>query len=342
MPNPPKIAWANHLRAAATLGVIFIHSSSYLTGGFGQIPQSHWVIAIIINTLVRWSVPVFVMLTGSFVLANYNGLPRPFLVKAFRKIFIPFLIWSFVYLFYNNWDNLIGHVLSINQKGALILDKLITGSAVHLWYIYMIIGMYLLIPIISKWTKEATKKQLGIFIGCWVILLIVYPWIDKYKNDFELGFFTGYVGYLIAGYYFFKYIVAPKWILWLLFILSCVTISLATYFLAFEKNVDKEMFLAPLTPGIFIMSASIYLLFKQSIIKMPKWLQNVVNWICEYSYGIYLIHLLVLSLIDDYIMSIDGSHPLISIPLVSMLCLIFSFLLIYLLRKIPIIGKWVG
>jgi surface polysaccharide O-acyltransferase-like enzyme len=206
----------------------------------------------------------------------------------------------------------------------------------------MIAGLYLLIPIISKWTKEASEKQLRIFILFWFILLIAYPWIDQYKNDFELGFFTGYVGYLIAGYYFFKYISLPKWILWVLLILSCSFVGITTYLLGFQKNVDKEMFLAPLTPGIFIMSASVYLLFKQSNLHLNSWLAQVVNWICDYSYGIYLIHLLVLSLIDDKIMSIDGIHPLLSIPIVSFLCLLFSFSIIYLLRRIPIIGKWVG
>ncbi|MEN9701038.1 MAG: hypothetical protein RIR55_341, partial [Bacteroidota bacterium] len=97
MSTSPKIAWANYLRAAATIGVIFIHSSSYLTGSFGQIPQNYWAISIAINTMVRWAVPIFVMLTGSFVLANYNNQPRPFFIKAFKKIIIPFLIWSIVY-----------------------------------------------------------------------------------------------------------------------------------------------------------------------------------------------------------------------------------------------------
>jgi surface polysaccharide O-acyltransferase-like enzyme len=342
MSNSHKIVWANHLRAAATFGVIFIHSSSYLTGSFGQILQNYWTIAIVVNTIVRWAVPVFVMLTGSFVLASYNDQPRPFFAKAFRKIIIPFIIWSIVYLFYYNWNNLFGQTLSNGQKLSFVLDKLITGTAVHLWYIYMIAGMYLLIPIISKWAKEASEKQLRYFIIFWVLLLMAYPWVDKYKNDFELGFFTGYVGYLIAGYYFFKYVTIPKKILWVLFVSSCAAILLATYYLGFKKNIDKEMFLAPLTPGIFIMSASVYLLFKQSTLLLRNWVENIVDRICTYSYGIYLVHILIMSLIDDYIISVDGIHPLLSIPLVSILCLIFSFLLIYLLRRIPIIGKWVG
>ena len=135
MSNSHKIAWANNLRAAATIAVIFIHSSSYLTGSFGQISQSYWMISIVINTLVRWAVPVFVMLTGSFVLANYNNQPRPFFIKAFKKIIIPFLIWSMLYLLYYNWEALLGNSITNSQKWALILDKMVTGTAVHLWYI---------------------------------------------------------------------------------------------------------------------------------------------------------------------------------------------------------------
>jgi surface polysaccharide O-acyltransferase-like enzyme len=342
MPISSKISWANNLRAAATLGVIFIHSSSYLTGSFGQIPQSHWLAAIVINTAVRWAVPIFIMLTGSFVLANYNDQPRAFFKKAFYKILVPFFIWSVVYLGFNYGADLMGHALSWDQKKALVIEKAFTGTAVHLWYIYMILCMYLLIPIISKWTSTASQKELSIFIAFWFFLLFAYPWVDQFKHDLELGLFTGYIGYLIAGYYFFKYLSIPKWISWTLLFGSLAFIATATYLLAFKNNVDKEMFLAPLTPGVFIMSSSVYLIFKQSNFILPTWLELMVDQVCKYSYGIYLVHLIVLSLIDDYILSASTLHPILGIPLISILCLAFSLLVIYLLRKIPLIGKWVG
>ena len=342
MSNTPKLTWANNLRVAATLGVIFIHASSYLTGSLGKIPQNNWILAIIINTAVRWSVPVFVMLTGSFVLGNYNDKIGDFLRKALNKIIIPFFIWSVFYLLHNNWDDLLGNKLSMSQKGDILLENAITGSAVHLWYIYMIIGMYFVIPIFSKWTKYANKKELTIFLVFWFFLLIAYPFIDKYSTDFELNYFTGYIGYLIGGYYFFKFVNLPKALLWTIFIGSITAIAFGTYYLAFQKNVDKEMYLAPLTPGVFLMSASIYLLFKQSNITMPNWINSVVNQICNYSYGIYLVHLIVLAWVDDLVISATDFNPLITITVMSILCLTFSFGIIYLLRKIPFLGKWIG
>ena len=342
MSNTPKLSWANNLRAAATLGVIFIHASSYLTGSLGKIPQNDWVISIIINTAVRWSVPVFVMLTGSFVLGNYNDKIGDFLRKALNKIIVPFLIWSVFYLLHNNWDDLLGNRLSLSQKGGLVLENAISGSAVHLWYIYMIIGMYFIIPIFSKWTKYANKKELTLFLVFWFFLLVAYPLIDKYRTDFELNYFTGYIGYLIGGYYFFKFVQLNKIILWTLLLGSIAAISFATYHLAFQNNVDKEIYLAPLTPGVFLMSMSVYLLFKQSNIALPNWLNVVVTQICYYSYGIYLVHLVVLAWIDDLLISATAFNPLISLPLMSLLCLAFSYLIIFVLRKIPFIGNWVG
>jgi len=338
----PKLMWANCLRAAATLGVIFIHTSSYLTGSLGQIPQSHWLIAIIMNTMVRWSVPIFVMLTGTFVLNNYQGPIGIFLSKMFYKIIVPFLVWSVVYLLFNNWDSLLGANLTNAQKGQLVLDKFITGSAVHLWYVYMIIGVYLVIPIFARWISVAQKNEQFLFLCFWFTMLIIYPFIDTYKHDFELGYFTGYIGYLVAGYYIFKYVKLNISLAWFIFVLSILFTVLATFHIAFEKNIDKEMFLAPLTPGIFMMSASIYLLFKQASFNLPSWVINFVNNICKYSYGIYLAHLLVLALIDDYLISVASFNPLLSIPVISILCMAFSFGVVFLLRKLPIIGKWVG
>jgi surface polysaccharide O-acyltransferase-like enzyme len=342
MQDNSKLNWANNLRAAATLGVIFIHTSSYLTGSLGKEPQSNWIISIVMNTMVRWSVPVFVMLTGTFVLDNYNDKIIPFLKKAFFKIVVPFLIWSTVYLLFNFWDNVLGPNLSLYERAHFVIEKFITGTAVHLWYVYMIICVYLVIPIFARWVRASQKAEQFLFLCFWFIMLVVYPFIDRYKNDFELGFFTGYIGYLVAGYFLFKYVQLSKSLLWFLFITTITLTILGTYYLAFQQNPNKEMLLAPLTPGVFIMSASIYLLFKQASVTYPNWLSNLVNAICKYSYGIYLIHLLVLALIDDYIVSVADFNPLWSIPVISLLTMSFSFCSIYLLRKLPIIGKWIG
>ncbi len=342
MQDNSKLNWANNLRAAATLGVICIHTSSYLTGSFGKVPQTDWMISIIMNTMVRWSVPVFVMLTGTFVLNNYNDQIGPFLKKAFYKIIVPFLIWSIVYLLFNFWDNVLGPNLSLYQRVHFVVEKLITGTAVHLWYVYMIICVYLVIPIFARWVRIAQKKELYFFLCLWFIMLMVYPFIDRYKHDFELGYFTGYIGYLVAGYYLFNFVQLPKSLLWILFFISIALTAGGTYYLAFQQNMDKEMLLAPLTPGVFVMSASIYLLFKQANVTYPNWLSILVSAICKYSYGIYLIHLLVLALIDDYLVSVTDFNPLWSIPAISLLTLLLSFVSIYLLRKLPLIGKWIG
>jgi surface polysaccharide O-acyltransferase-like enzyme len=342
MSNSLKLAWANNLRAAATLGVVFIHCSSYVILDFGHIDNNHWLIAVIFNTAVRWSVPVFVMLTGSFVLSNYNDQLGNFLANAFKKIIIPFLIWSIVYLLYNNWDELFGLALSNVQKRALLVEKALSGTEVHLWYVYMIISVYLVIPIFSKWTNLARTKELTLFLGCWFFFLITTPFLNNYATDFQLNYFTGYIGYLIAGFYFFKYLTLNKATLWALLIISIASIATITYGASFEKKEFNDALLSPLTPGIFIMSASIYLLFKQSSVTLSSWMTSLVNQICKYSYGIYLVHYLILAMINEYLIGIDSFHPLLSIPLISLLCFACSFGTIYLLKKLPVLGNWIG
>ena len=342
MSNTSQLGWANNLRAAATLGVVVIHCSSYVILNFGHIDKWHWLIAVIFNAAVRWSVPVFVMLTGSFVLSNYNDKLGSFLKNAFNKIIIPFLIWSIVYLLYNNWDDLFGNALTTAQKNELLIEKALSGTEVHLWYVYMIIGVYLLIPIFSKWTKYASPKELYLFLGFWFFLLFANPFLNNYTTDFDFNYYTGYIGYLIAGFCFFNYFKLNKVIPWLLLIISIATIAAITYTTSFAKNEFNDAYLAPLTPGIFIMSASIYLIAKQSTVQLSSWMTNLVNQVCKYSYGIYLIHYLVLALIDEYLISINSFHPLLSIPTISLLCFACSFGIIYLLRKIPYLGKSIG
>lgn len=342
MSNASKLGWANNLRAAATLGVVVIHCSSYVILNFGLIDKGHWLIAVIFNTAVRWAVPIFVMLTGSFVLSNYNDKLGSFINNAFNKIILPFLIWSIVYLMYNNGDDLFGNTLTNIQKSDLLIEKALSGTEVHLWYVYMIVGIYLVIPIFSKWTKYATPKELYLFLGFWFFLLFANPYLSNYTTDFQFNYFTGYIGYLIAGFYFFNYFKLNKVIPWLLLIISIASIAAITYTTSYAKNEFNDTFLAPLTPGIFIMSVSVYLLAKQSSLNMSKWLTNMVDQICKFSYGIYLVHYLVLALIDEYLIGINSFHPLLSIPAISLLCFACSYSIIYLLRKIPYLGKSIG
>ena len=342
MSDSNKLIWANSLRAVATFAVVVIHVSSYVTYEFGKISNTYWTIGDVFNSSVRWAVPVFIMLTGAFVLPNYNGDLKSFLIKAFKRILIPFAFWLAVYLLYYEWDNLFHSVLTNQQKVELIWIKLSTGSAVHLWYVYMIIAIYLLIPLFSKWARSGSKTEFLFFLSIWFLLLWNENYFLKTESHFQYNYFTGYIGYLFLGTFLFQYSKVNKWLLYIGFVGAIVATAFITYYLSFHNKKLNETYLPPLTPNICIMSVSIFLIFKNSSIRLSERMIKIVNFFSQYSYGVYLMHILVLALIDDYVIEVTSFNPILAIPMISIACFFISYGLVYLFKKIPYINIFFG
>jgi len=336
MEKEKKIQWANNLRAAATVAVIVLHVSVSAEEDFKILPLSSWLVANIYDTAARWCVPMFVMLTGTFALNNYNGNLKIFLIKMFQRIGLPFIFWSIIYLFYYNGNDLLQHQITIHEKLSLVAEKLATGTAVHLWFVYMLIGIYFLIPILSPWVRHNNKAEQLFFISLWILFLFVEPLFEKYDISFDYSYFSGFVGYLILGNFLYK---TPRRVntvlLVLLFVSALIFTCIMTYRLSSSLHEMNEAYMDNFKPNIVLMGICVYLLFKNIQIKFPLWLSNGINKFCSYSYGIYLVHILVLDLFLKSGITYLRLPVIISIPIISLLCMVVSYVIIYVLKKIP-------
>lgn len=343
MSKQNTIQWANSLRAAATLAVIVLHVSVSAEDDFSSISLHNWLSANIYDTAVRWCVPVFVMLTGTFALNNYPGNLKIFLLKAFHRIVLPLLFWSVVYLLYYHGNDLFRHAMSIHEKVSLLATKLATGTAVHLWFVYMIISMYFLIPVLNRWVQHNNKTEQFFFISLWVLFLFAQPLWDKYDISFDNSYFSGFIGYLILGNFLYKENRrVNNVLLMLVFVAALVYTCIMTYGLTASSHEMNEAYMDNFKPNIAIMCICIYLLFKNSPVNFPLLLRGVVNKVSAYSYGIYLVHILVLDLFFNYGFTYSIMPAVFSIPIISLSCLLVSYLVIYILRKVPYLRMMVG
>ena len=331
-----RILWADSLRTSATLAVIVLHVSVSVEQDFGTISMPAWLAANLYDSGARWCVPVFVMLTGTFALNNYSGDLKQFLIKTFQRIGLPFLFWSFIYLFYYNGNVFFQDKISFAGKASLIAVKLATGTAVHLWFVYMILSMYLLIPVFNRWVRHNNKAEQLFFISLWLLFLFVQPLWDKYDIGFDNSYFTGFIGYLILGNYLYK---EPRkvnsFLLLIIFITTLAYTCLRTYYISISWHEMNEKYMDNFMPNIVVMCICIYLLFKNSPVKFPLLLRSIVIKVSKYSFGIFLVHILVLDLFLKYANILSVMHPVYGIPLLSLICLVISFAIIFVLNKIP-------
>jgi len=343
--KPQNIDWINNLRLIALYAVIILHCTSPLLMQYGKASASDWWTADLFNAAVRFAVPVFVMVTGALLLHREYEI-GDFLKRRLTRVVAPFLFWSLVYVWYSWYNEEIsfGNDAWANIKQVLHLLKY--GSAYHLWYVYMLIGLYFFIPVISKFVRNASEKEILYFLIVWMaVMLFTQPYLSRYNPAVDMHYFAGYAGYLVLGHYLaFKDFNVKHLRLWMiiLFIFSIALIAAGSWMIIPNPKWTGTTFYEPVNPAVVILSASIFIVVKLTLPKVPPIVTRIRDFAGRYNYGIYLGHALVLYFLDDLFgISYKLCTPIIAIPLTALICFLITLLLVFIINKIPF-GKWIS
>lgn len=135
------------LRVIACLAVITIHTAAIYFYSYNDL----WAPVLLLNSFSRMAVPIFFMLTGFFILDSQLISIKSFYIKRYIRILIPFIITCIIYFFTPQHND-----LSIYKY---IIYCLTHSIQYHLWYIYVLFGIYALIPffIVILKTKYANQ-----------------------------------------------------------------------------------------------------------------------------------------------------------------------------------------
>lgn len=345
-----NIQYFDTLRVIATLAVILIHVATPVVNmNFGR-NTNFWLIGVIIDNFVRFAVPLFLVLSGATLLTKQYTV-IDFYKKRMSRVLIPFLFWLpaywvFRWFMLREWERPHSFDAIVHWGADLFIKE---GVSIHLWFVYMILLLYLFIPVISKILKTATRKSIVIFLVLWLILnhlqLFGVISIDGFPLLFKrLYGYLLYTGYLVLGYFLqtlhSKYYLSRIFAL-LLYLSTVVIASLLTYYLSSQSGKQTLTAMGTFTLNTFLQVIAIYFLVKDVEFK-NKYIVSFIQTISNYSFGIYLVHIMVISLFFRVGIFWTMAHPLISVPIVVMLTLITSFIVIFLFRKIPFMAKFAG
>lgn len=332
------------------LGVILIHVTSPLVNMTWSKNMPYWWIGNVVDSAVRFAVPMFLMLSGATLLGKEYNLSE-FYKRRFSRVLIPFLFWLVVYWIYR-WTTLSAKTQphdfhSILFWGVNLFLK--EGVSKHFWYIYMIVCIYLFIPFLNKALKKLNMSMLSNVLLLWVILayalksvpLNMYGWGGDYGTKF-LGYFL-YSGYLVLGYYLYYLRTNPvklRFLAGTVFAISVLVSAVVTWIFSEKAHkLDLSMY-SYLSVNTLIQSISLFLWIKDSTIK-NRFISLINSRISNYSYGIYLVHILVISVLFDNGIYWKFTHPMFSLPLLTIAVTAGSFGIIFVLRKIPF-GKYIA
>lgn len=341
-----KKEWISNLRVIATVCVVLLHVASSVLYKYNQVPNSHWWIGNVYDSFARFSVPLFLMITGALLLGNQHSYPI-FLKRKVIRIILPFAFWTAIYISYNFIEPpQFNGKLESQSNFSWILQQLKDGSSsYHLWYVYMLLGIYLTIPLIAKLVSSVRKIYLVLFLIAWILFIILSASRTSVSNfEWDLWYYFGYLGYVVLGYYLSTINTNHKTASTLAgftFLIGLFITAYGTYFYTDIDGAFHKLYYSYLTPNVLLMTASIFVLMKNANINLSGVLKKPRDLIDKHSYGIYLSHILVLNYLIMYGVDWDLIHPLIGIPLTTIITLIVSVAIVYLIRKIPF-GKYIS
>ena len=363
-----RIVFADYLRMVACFLVMLVHSSenfygadsSGMAGNVSYLANEanrFWV-AFWDGGVARACVPLFMVLSAFLLVPMKPGMGMTdFYKRRFKHILPPFILFSILYcLLPLAWG-----AMDWSQSVADLknLPFNFPSMAGHLWFMFPLISLYLIIPVVSPWLEKATAKEERIFIGLFVVSTLI-PWIhtfitpevwgECFWNRFSmLWYCSGFLGYLVVAHYIRFHL---DWGRKKRMTVGAICFAIGALFTTWAfwwKGVPGQYIETPrlewswefCTPNVLLSTVGIFLMF--TCIE-KKEAPALVTKVSKLSFGMYLMHMLYLAPIANLFIQGNPAEPVlpvwITIPLIACSTYICSALTAWLISFLPF-SKWI-
>jgi len=291
--NNQRLEWADLGRSVAIFGVILIHASGALLKPWGVLELGDWLhVPSLFNSLSRCAVPLFVMFSGALILKERVEIIRVSeIVRRILKVLVPLVFWTIFYLFYS------AYVLGGNVEWHVLLGH---PAFYHLWFVYMIIGIYLILPVLQGiYLHLLESKSTAIYVLCIWLLITSIPiyWPTQFTSLFQIPSLLGYGGYFIIGAFLARR--GVNWLsLWLvaaLFVLSIFATFLTTRHLSSSSTGLVDVANNYFSPNVFVASITAFLLIRK--VPLSPCVNSTSNRIATLGFLMYFIHPLFIDIL---------------------------------------------
>lgn len=322
-----NIGWVDLLRVLACFMVVFSHSCDAFVAQFDA-DRASFLTGVFGGSLMRASVPLFVMMTGVLLLPVGQGYDLvSFYRKRIGRILPPLVFWSvalpllmYAYFNYTNPSTCNPQVAVGGYTVQQLVQRIYTFvfnfnfDTTPLWYLYMLIGLYLLMPVLNAWLVQASQRELKVVLGLWVVSLFlpylkmlapVLGYQGNYGNMELLGmcdwniygtfyYFSGFVGYLVLAYYLKQYPLQWSWSKMLAIMIPLFVagyaITAGGYILTQEHFPGNYAYLEIVWYfngiNVFMMTLPLFAIVQKMAVRSRRWLSRLASL----AFGIYLCH----------------------------------------------------
>lgn len=329
-----RIFYYDFLRAFAIFSVVLCHMAFF----FGDL-----------NTLVKvlyedtahaiglMGVPIFLMLTGALLL-NREYTFSSFFKKRFLRIAPPAIFWLIITLLFEAF------VLKVDSAG---LYRVFIGNGSVMWYIWMLIGIYLFMPVINSFIKDMPRAA-EYYIIIWFVTIIlrtfqIWPVFPDFKLNcnFELNYFADFMGYVVLGYYLDNKEFKLKDAHMLIISVLIFIVTLCVFLYLNIKGINRGPTYQNISNVFLGIGGFMIVKYIDKLHGFDKIKDNIIGKaivsLSTCSYGIYLSHMIFYKFFREM-----HFHSNKIVPVMLIIILGSSWLLVWILSKIPYINKFSG
>ena len=328
------------MRVLAIVLIVIVHvvnpDKRFVTLAVGS---AGWLETDVVTAGTRWALPIFVMISGYLLLDprkhyDWNTYYR----RRLRRIAWPLLAWTVLYLGLRVWSD---HVAGRPVDEVGILGSLIKGAPYyHLWYLYMLPGLYVVCPFIKLATDQMSRGQLIGAVALCFVANVISSSVDalcSVPNVTYIDDFPRFLGYFLGGHLLGRVLPVPKLMPTVVaLVTACVVLAVMAYVVAQMASPPRALRLFGYgNPAIIVLSLAAFAMLRQVSVATSwrVWLAAAG----ELSFGVYLVHPAVLDLAQDWIVP----NTLPAFVSVVALGLLLSGLVILAMQHLPILHRCV-
>lgn len=337
--------YLDYLRILSAFSVVVLHVSAqnwYSADIYGF----EWNMFNIYDSIFRFGVPVFVMISGALMLDKDINIKKLY-SKNILRLIVSFLVWSTIY--------------GINYRlGFKDTIKVILLGHFHMWYIFLIIGIYILVPVFSliAQNEKVLKYSLIVFLALGIFIPTVYSLINDFGKGSLCSFassfiydiqrmspeaFIGYPGFFLLGYYLDKkeFSIKQRIALYIAGIIGVLATILLTVSVSRLQNTPSETYYSGFMINVFLVVVALFVGFKYAFKNRAKE-NRFIKYLSVSCYGVYLVHPFVMESIDKYLgVNTLSFNTVLSVPILSLIIFLLSMLISMILNRIPKINKYI-
>lgn len=364
-----RIIYLDFLKVIAIFLMVANHCVDNVTPAERALPWYNlW--GSVYNSFTRPAIPLFMMVTGILLLPTKMDMGS-FYKKRLSRVLIPFLVWSVLYNLFPWFTGLLNcdpetihmffkwadtsQAFGDALRNILMIPFNFSAFAVQMWYVYLLIGIYLYIPVFSAWVEKSDKRSQRIFLAIWAVSLFV-PYLRNYLtenlfgecswNEFGLFYyFAGFSGYMLLGYHLVKYPLQMSKVSKYALAAIAFAIGYAVTLIGFknatavegQSEAMVELFFTYCSPNVALMTFAIFLIGKDLRFENKR----VNRFISQFSictFGIWMCHYFFVGPVFLLFKSCE-MPVLLKVFFENILVLLASFALVYLVRSTGTFGK---